>query len=49
MLLMRGENISAVSWTNECGGREAPEFVLSLMGRMKTSCGWHHVARHIPG
>ena len=50
-VLMRGDNVSAVSWTNRCGGSRdrRASLIMRLMGRMEISCGWCHVAKHIPG
>lgn len=50
-VLMRGDNVSAVSWTNRCGGSrdKRASLLMRLMGRMEIACGWCHVAKHIPG
>ena len=50
-VLMRGDNVSAVSWTNRWGGSRdrRASLIMRLMGRMEISCGWCHVAKHIPG
>ena len=50
-VLMRGDNVSAVSWTNRCGGSRdrRASMLMRLMGRMEIACGWCHVAKHIPG
>lgn len=50
-VLMRGDNVSAVSWTNRCGGSRdrRASLLMRLMRRMEITCGWCHVAKHILG
>ena len=48
--MMRGDNVSAVSWVNRCGGsrnRRAGIFI-GMLGRMEIERGWRQVAKHIP-
>ena len=50
-VLMRGDNVSAVSWVNRCGGSRDRRagLLMRLLGRMEIASGWCHVAKHIPG
>lgn len=50
-VLMRGDNVSAVSWVNRCGGSRDRRacLLMRLLGRMEMHNGWCHVAKHIPG
>ncbi|CAB1116852.1 unnamed protein product [Ectocarpus sp. CCAP 1310/34] len=49
--MMRGDNVSAVSWVNRCGGSRDRRagLLMRLLGRMEIENGWCHVAKHIPG
>ena len=49
--LLRGDNVSAVSWLNRCGearDRRAA-LVMRIMGRLEITSGWSHKAKYIPG
>ena len=50
-ILMRGDNVSAVSWVNRCGGARDRRagLLMRLLGRMEIENEWCHVAKHIPG
>ena len=50
-VLLRGDNVSAMSWLNRCGGtRDKPAaLVMRIMGRPEITSGWSHKAKHIPG
>jgi len=50
-ILMRGDNVSAVSWVNRCGGSRDRRagLLMRLLGRMEIENKWCHVAKHIPG
>ena len=50
-VLLRGNNVSAVSWLNRCGGArdKRAALVMRTMGRLKITSGWSHKAQHIPG
>ena len=52
IVLLRGDNFSAVSWLNRCDGARGKRAVLvmmRIMGRLEITCGWSHKAKHIPG
>ena len=50
-VLLRGDNVSAVSWVNKCGGAKDRRagLLMRLLGRMEITSGWCHIAKHIPG
>ena len=50
-VLLRGDNVSAMSWLNRCGGArdKRAALVLRIMGRLEITSGWSHKAKHIPG
>ena len=50
-VLLRGDNVSAVSWVNECGGAKDRRagILMRILGRMEIASGWCHIAKHIPG
>ena len=50
-VLLRGDNVSAVSWVNKCGGAKDRRagLLMRLLGRMEITSGWCHFAKHIPG
>ena len=50
-VLLRGDNVSAVSWVNKCGGAKDRRagLLVRLLGRMEITSGWCHIAKHIPG
>jgi len=50
-ILMRGDNVSAVSWVNRCGGSRDRRagLLMRLLGRLEIESGWCHIAKHIPG
>ena len=51
IVLLRGDNVSAVSWLNRCGGARGKRaaLVMRTMGRLEITSGWSHKAQHIPG
>ena len=50
IVLLRGDNVSAVSWLNRCGGARDKRvaLVMRTMGRLEITSGWSHKAQHIP-
>ena len=50
-VLLRGDNVSAVSGVNKCGGAKDRRagLLMRLLGRMEITGGWCHIAKHIPG
>ena len=50
-VLLRGDNVAAVSWINRCGGSRNRRAALAmrLLGRLEITSGWTHDAKHIPG
>ena len=50
-VLLRGDNVSAVSWLNRCGRArdKRAALVMRIMGRLEITSGWSHKAKHIPG
>ena len=49
-VLLRGNNVSAVSWVNKYGGAKdrRAELLMRLLGRMEITIGWCSIATHIP-
>ena len=50
-VMMRGDNVSAVSWVNRCGGSRDRRagITMIMLGRMEIESGWCQVAKHISG
>ena len=50
-VILRGDNVSQVSWLNRCGGvrDKRAALVMRIMGRVEITSGWSHKAKHIPG
>ena len=50
-VLLRGEDVSAVSWVNKYGGAKDRRagLLMRLLGSMEITSGWCHIAKHIPG
>ena len=50
-VLLRGDNVSAVSWLNRCRGAsdKRAALVMRNMGGLEITRGWSHKAKHIPG
>ena len=50
-VLLRGDNVSAVSWLNRCGDArdKRAALVMRIMRRLEVTSGWSHKAKHIPG
>ena len=50
-VLLRGENVAAVSWINRCGGshNRRASLAMRLPGRLEITSGWNHDAKYIPG
>ena len=50
-VLLRGDNVSAVSWLNRRGGARDRRAALAMriMGRLEITSRWSHKTKHIPG
>ena len=50
-VLFCGDNVSAVSWLNRCGGvrNKCAALVIRIMCRLEITSGWSHKVKHIPG
>ena len=50
-VVMLGDNVSAVTWVNKCGGTRDPRaaFLMRYLGRIEMRAGWCFEAAHIPG
>ena len=50
-VLLRGDNVSAVSWVSKRGGAKIRRAGLlrRLVGRKEITSGWCHIAKHIAG
>ena len=50
-ILMRGDNVAAVTWSNRCGGAKDKRagLMMRMLGRLEISGGWGYNAKHIPG
>ena len=50
-VVMFGDNVSAVTWVNKCGGTRDPRaaFLMRYLGRIEMRAGWCFEAAHIPG
>ena len=50
-VLLRGDNVSAVSWLNRCGDArdKRAALVMRIMRKLEVTSGWSHKAKHIPG
>ena len=50
-ILMRGDNASAVSWVNRCGGSRDRRagLIMRMMGRIEVATNWCPIAKHIRG
>ena len=50
-VLLRGDNVSAVSWLNRCGGARDKHaaLVMRTTGILEITSGWSQKAKHIPG
>ena len=50
-ILMRGDNLTAVTWANQCGGARDKRagLMMRMLGRLEIQGGWRYVAKHIPG
>ncbi|CAM9208736.1 unnamed protein product [Hapterophycus canaliculatus] len=48
---MRTDNLSALSWVNQCGGSKDMQagLTIRLLGKMEIENGRCNVAKHIPG
>ena len=48
---MRGDNMTAVTWVNKCGGARDKRacLLMRMLGRLEIKGGWSHVAKHVPG
>ena len=50
-VLLKGDNVAAVSSINRCGGSRNRRAALAMrpLGRLDITSGWSHDAGHIPG
>ena len=50
-VLLRGDNVSAVSWVRKCGGAKDRRagLLMRLIGRIEITSRWSHIAKYIPG
>ena len=50
-ILMRGDNMAAVTWSNRCGGAKDKRacLMMRMLGRLEISGEWSYEANHIPG
>ena len=50
-LLMRGDNVAAVTWATRCGRAKNKRacLLMKMLGCLQIKGGWSHVAKHIPG
>lgn len=50
-ILMRGDNMAAVSWVCRSGGATDKRacLLMRMLGRLELAGGWNHTAKHIPG
>ena len=50
-VLMRSDNVAAVSWVSRCGGARDKRagLFLRMLGRLEIKGRWSHLAKHIPG
>lgn len=50
-ILMRGDNVAAVTWSNRCGGARDKRacLMMRMLGRLEITGGWRYDAKHIPG
>ena len=50
-ILMRGDHVAAVTWSNRCGGARDKRacLMMRMLGRLEISGGWGCNAKHIPG
>ena len=50
-ILLRGDNVAAVSWIDRCGGshNRRASLAMRLLGRLEITGGSSHDAKHIPG
>ena len=49
-ILMRGDNMAAVSWVPRSGGGTDKRacLLMRMLGRLELAGGWNHTAKHIP-
>ena len=50
-VLMRGDDVAAVSWVSRCGGARDKRagLLMRMLGRLDKKSRWRHIAKHIPG
>ena len=48
---MRGDNFTAVTWANRCGGARDKRagLIMRMLGCLEIQGGWRYNAKHIPG
>ena len=51
LILMRGDNMAAVSWVSRSGGATDKRacLLMRMLGRLELAGGWNHTIKHIPG
>ena len=50
-ILMRGDNMAAVSWVTRCGGARDKRacLLMRMLGRLELAGGWNHTVKHTLG
>ena len=50
-ILMRGDNLAAISWVTRCGGARDKTacLLMRMLGRLELAGGWNNTAKHIAG
>ena len=50
-IVMRGDNVAAVTWVNRCGGARDKRgcLLMGMLGRLEIKGGWSHDAKNILG
>ena len=50
-IVMRGDNVAAVTWVNRCGEARDKRacLLMRMLGRLEIKSGWSHDVKHIPG
>ena len=48
--MMRGDNVTEVSWVSRCGGARDKRagLLMRMLGRLEIKGRWRHIAKHIP-
>ena len=50
-IVMRGDNVAAVTWVNRCGGARDKRacLLMRMLGHLEIKGGWSHDAKNILG